>query len=256
MELEAQLIAAGYKPEDAKKLAEGFVQGLKELGITDAPPDDDIAQAAPAIQKVVESKYDIDKILVKMGCKAVLAESYGPFIEQAMVEFDIHTPKTSAMFIAQILHESARLTAVAEDLFYTEQGLLKTFDRYFDRNNARAYARKPEKIANRVYANRNGNGPESSGDGWRYRGRGLIQITGKANYRDCGEQLKEDLLKHPEILETPNGAARSAAWYWWSRKLNRSAEAGDIKTNTRAINGGLNGYDDRVMLYNKATKLF
>ena len=259
MDLQAQLVAAGYSVDDAKKLADGFIQGLKELGITDSNDvvdNNDIVHAVPAVATIVSSDYQLDKILVKLGAKAVLAESYGPFIEQAMVEFEIHTPKQSAMFVAQILHESARLTAVKENLNYSEQGLVTTFGNYFDRNIAKKYARQPEKIANRVYANRMGNGPESSGDGWRYRGRGLIQVTGKANYQDCGEHLGIDLVKKPEYLETPIGASRSAAWFWWSRNLNRSAESGDIKTNTRIINGGLNGYDDRVALYSRAIKLF
>lgn len=259
MDLEAQFVAAGYSVVDAKKLAAGFIQGLKELGITDdtnVADTNDIVQAAPAVAKIIKSDYQLDKILIKLGCKAVLAESYGPFIEQAMLESEIHSAKQSAMFVAQILHESARLTAVKENLNYSEQGLVTTFGKYFDRNTARKYARQPIKIANRVYANRNGNGDEGSGDGWRYRGRGLIQVTGKANYRDCGEHLGIDLIKTPEYLESPIGASRSAAWFWWSRKLNRSADAGDIKTNTRIINGGYNGLDDRIALYNRAIKLF
>jgi putative chitinase len=186
----------------------------------------------------------------------VLAQAYGPALEKAMAEFKITGKNPSAMFIAQVLHESSRLTAVRENLNYSELGLITTFKKYFDRNIAKRYARQPEKIANRVYANRMGNGNENSGDGWKYRGRGLIQLTGKDNYTDCGRALGKDLIKDPGYLETTEGAARSAAWFWHSRGLNKSANAGDIKSNTRIINGGLKGYDDRVNLYNKAVALF
>lgn len=255
MDLEANLVAAGFSIADAKKFADGFLKGLKELGYPDVS-NQPVTEVVPAVTKIVESSCQIDKILIKLGCQAALSEKYGPLLEQAMLEFNIHTPRQSAMFIAQVLHESGKLTAVRENLNYSEQGLVTIFGKYFDRNTAKSYARNPEKIANKVYANRMGNGPESSGDGWRYRGRGLIQLTGKTNYIECGKELQKDLVKDPSYLETPEGAARSAAWFWYSRKLNNSAEAGDIKTNTRLINGGLNGFDDRVNLYNKAIALF
>lgn len=255
MELESQLIAAGYSVEDAKKLASGFAQGLKELGLSDANGEDAV-QAIPAVAKITSSPHRLDKILIKLGCRASLAQTYGPHIESAMVEHGILSNRASAMFLAQILHESGKLTAVKENLNYSEQGLVKTFKKYFDRNNARLYARNPEKIASRVYASRMGNGPEESGDGWKFRGRGLIQVTGKNNYLACGKSLGKDLVKDPSYLETPEGAARSAAWFWEANNLNRSAEAGDIKSNTRIINGGLKGFDDRVSLYNKAITLF
>jgi putative chitinase len=101
-------------------------------------------------------------------------------------------------------------------------------------------------IANRVYGGRMGNGPEETGDGWSYRGRGLIQLTGKDNYIACGRDLQYDLLADPGYLEIPEGAARSAAWFWWSRKLNQLARKGDIKECTRRINGGYIGLDDRT----------
>lgn len=255
MDLEAQLIAAGYSAEEAKKLSSGFVQGLKELGLSDVSGED-AAQAVPAVAKITNSPYQLDKILIKLGCRAVLSQAYGSEMEKAMLEFKISGKKPSAMFVAQVLHESSRLTAVKENLNYSEKGLLTVFGKYFDRNTVKGYPRQPEKIANRVYANRLGNGPEESGDGWRFRGRGLIQITGKSNYVECGKALGRDLLNEPGYLETTEGAARSAAWFWNYRGLSKSANAGDIKSNTRLINGGLNGYDDRVALYNKALPLF
>lgn len=257
MNLEAQFIAAGYSIDDIKKFLAGFTQGLKEMGITDAPDSKSpLIQEAPKVIEVAQSPSKLDKILIKLGCSPILASTYGPILETAMKEFNIQTPKTCAMFIAQVLHESGKLTATKENLNYSEQALVTVFGKYFDRNMAKYYARNPEKIANRVYANRMGNGDEKSGDGWRYRGRGLIQLTGKSNYINCGKALGKDLVTDPTYLETPEGAARSAGWYWSSRGLNRSAEAGDITTNTRLINGGLNGYDDRVKLYKAALPLF
>jgi putative chitinase len=142
-------------------------------------------------------------------------------------------------------------SASIENLNYSELGLSKVFKNYFDRNTAKKYARQPERIANRVYANRMGNGNEMSGDGWRYRGRGLIQLTGKENYLKCGKGLGVDLLKNPDYLLTPIGATRSAGWFWNSKNLNRTADAKDIVANTKIINGGLKGLAHRQELYNK-----
>jgi putative chitinase len=172
-----------------------------------------------------------------------------------MIEFEINTPKRQAMFLAQLLHESALLTATIENLNYSELGLVKVFKNYFDRNSAKRYARQPEKIANRVYANRMGNGNEMSGDGWRFRGRGLIQLTGKDNYIACGKGLGVDLLKNPDYLLTTEGSTRSAGWFWKSRNLNRTADAGDILANTKIINGGTNGLEHRTSLYRKLLTL-
>jgi len=118
------------------------------------------------------------------------------------------------------------------------------------------YARNPEKIGNRVYANRMGNGDEASGDGFRFRGRGLIQITGKDNYTACGKALGKDLIQNPGYLETPDGAAMSAAWFWNSRKLNVPADLGDIVKMTKLINGGTIGLADRQDLYENCKVVF
>ena len=141
-------------------------------------------------------------------------EKYLPYINIYMPLYGIDTDNTVAMFIAQIGHESINLSAVVENLNYSASGLLKTFSKYFTPETAAKYANKPEMIANRVYANRMGNGDEASGDGWRYRGRGLIQLTGKNNYSIM--QLKDGIpcLDAPSILETPEYAVRSACWYW------------------------------------------
>ena len=131
------------------------------------------------------------------------------------------------------------------------------FHRYFsDPATALDFGRQPQRIANRVYASRLGNGDEASGDGWRFRGRGLIQITGRENYRTCGGALGLDLEASPELLEQPPAASRSAAWFWHSRDLNRLADDGNLEAITKRINGGLTGYADRKTHYAHALKAF
>jgi putative chitinase len=130
---------------------------------------------------------------------------------------------------------------------------MKVFPKYFhDRSLADAYAKKPEKIANRIYANRMGNGDESSGDGFRYRGRGLIQLTGKSNYSWFAASIEVSVEEAAQYLETFEGAAQSACWFWENNNLNKWADAGDIKQMTKIINGGFIGLDDRIKHYNHA----
>jgi putative chitinase len=160
-----------------------------------------------------------------------------------------------AAFIAQVGHESAQLTAVAENLNYSAQALMKTWPSRFSAETAAACARQPEKIANIAYASRMGNGAPGSGDGWKYRGRGLIQVTGKANYQKCGAALGVDLITNPELLEQPANAAMSAGWFWSANGLNALADSGDLEGITRKINGGLNGYADRSAIYARALKV-
>lgn len=190
-------------------------------------------------------------------------EKYAVPLERAMTRFSITTPNRIRAFLAQVGHESGQLRLVEENLNYSIAGLLSTFGRYFTMSaDANSYARNPEKIANRVYANRLGNGGEQSGDGWRFRGRGLIQLTGRSNYRSAGLGLGVDLETAPDKLLTPEYAALSAAWFWHSRALNAVADGlggtDDIQVFrriTRTINGGTNGQADREMLYGKAKKM-
>jgi len=168
-------------------------------------------------------------------------EQFYPHLINAMTEFSIFPSRCEAAFLAQCAHESAFFSAVRENLNYSVNGLLRTFPRYFTASQAEDYARQPQRIANRVYANRMGNGPESSGDGWAYRGRGLIQLTGKNNYTAAGRGLNKDLINDPSYLETPEGAARSAAWFWNENRLNIPASRGDINEVSRLINAGPNG---------------
>ena len=161
----------------------------------------------------------------------------------------INTQKRLAMFFAQLDHESG-LKPISENLNYSEEGLLKTFPKYFTKETAKNYARKPEKIANRVYANRMGNGSESSGDGWKYRGRGFIQLTGKENYINAG------YVNKPDLLLNEADAMIVAVWFWTKNKLNSYADKGDVKGATRVINGGTNGLKDREEKYIDYLKKF
>ena len=170
-------------------------------------------------------------------------------LNNAMQEFRITTPLRQVAFIAQTAHESIGYSAFVENLNYSAQALLATWPSHFTAAEAASYARKPERIANRAYADRGGNGNEASGDGWKYRGRGIIQITFRDNYRACGTGLGADLVSHPELLEQPSYAFRSGAWFWNSRNLNPLADLGDFVRITRVINGGLNGLADRQRYY-------
>jgi putative chitinase len=173
-------------------------------------------------------------------------------LADACAEWGIDTPLRLAAFLAQIAHESGQFRALVENLNYSAEALLRVFPRHFNAAQAAAYARQPERIAARAYANRMGNGDETSGDGWHYRGRGLIQVTGRSNYAACGAALGLDLIVQPELLEQPGPASRSAAWFWHRNGLNRPADARDIETITRRINGGLTGLEDRKAHYARA----
>ncbi len=174
-------------------------------------------------------------------------------LSQLLPDYEINTPQRIAAFIAQCAHESGNFVFLTENLNYKAESLMKIFGKYFkDMPTAKAYEKKPEKIANRIYANRMGNGDEASGDGWRYRGRGLIQLTGKTNYTWFAASLEISAEEAAEYTQTFEGAAQSACWFWETNKLNKEADAGDIKTMTRKINGGFIGLDDRIKHYNHA----
>ena len=166
-----------------------------------------------------------EQLLKKMLPAAADAniKKYFPYFKKYLPKFGINTPKQTAAFFATIGHESANLSVATENLNYSAQGLLKTFPKYFNAKTAEQYARQPEKIANRVYANRMGNGDEASGDGWKYRGRSILQITGKDNHRQLTAAFKDsglDFVKNPELLETPEWAVQATLWWWKNRNLN------------------------------------
>ena len=189
------------------------------------------------------------------GIPLARASQWAAPLNQAMARFGIDTPERRAGFLSQVAHESALLTQLAENLNYSADALLHIFPRHFDQAAAHAYQRNPQRIANRVYAGRMGNGDEASGDGYRFRGRGLIQITGRDNYRSCGAALNEPLLETPELLSTPADAALSAAWFWSSHGLNDLADRKDVAAMTKRINGGIIGLEDRERLFAQATDI-
>ena len=168
--------------------------------------------------------------------------------------YGINTPLRIAHFMAQIEHESG-LKPVSENLNYSVIGLLGTFEKYFESTGiANNYAGKPELIANRVYANRMGNGNEASGEGWKYRGRGFIQITGKENYFHLQVDTDLPLLKNPDLLLEEANAMLSACWFWKKKGLNALADKDLIKAITKRINGGYNGIEHRKELLTKWKK--
>lgn len=186
----------------------------------------------------------------------------GQFVDPlnaALDRFRINVVARQAAFIANLAHESASFTRLEENLNYSWQALRRTWPSRFTTDEmAQTYHRDPEKIASFVYANRYGNRDASSGDGWRYRGRGLIQITFHDNYADCSTGLfsyPSKLLTEPELLLDPVYACTSAAWFWQSRGLNELADAGDLRAITKRINGGYNGYAERLAFYQKAQEV-
>lgn len=180
------------------------------------------------------------------GVEKDTATSWVSWLQGTCKAYQINTPMRIAMFLAQIAHESAGLTRLVENLNYSAEGLMRTWPTRFPTLDvAQQYAREPEKIANRVYANRMGNGDEASGDGWKYRGRGLIQITGKSNYKEFADAIGEDYVADPDLLRQPVNAALSAGWFWAERSINRVADTGSVEAVTKIINGGTHGLADR-----------
>jgi putative chitinase len=184
-------------------------------------------------------------------------EWYSNLVE-ILPQYDIDTSARVAAFMAQCGHESGGFTTLQENLNYSAKGLVGTFKKYFPTEaQAKQYERRPEMIANRVYANRMGNGDEASGEGWYFRGRGIVQITGKNNYTKCSQALFEDntLVDDPDLLLEAEYAIHSACWFWSAARLNELADIGDIKTMTKRINGGYLGLEERINHYNHAIEI-
>ena len=180
-------------------------------------------------------------------------------LNEVLPTYKIDTPERIASFLAQCGHESAGFTVLQENLNYSADGLNKIFKKYFPTlDSAQPYARKPEMIANRVYGNRMGNGDEASGEGYKFRGRGPIQLTGKDNYTACSDFLFQDdtLVQNPDMLLDPEYALHSACWFWWKNDLNNYADSADLVTMTKRINGGTIGLEDRIKHYNHAMEIF
>jgi putative chitinase len=174
-------------------------------------------------------------------------------LKETFEKYNIDTTKRQAAFIGQCMHESGGFKLLQENLNYSAKALMATWPSRFPTEEiANEYARQPEKIANKVYGGRMGNDVESSGEGWKYRGRGIKQLTGKENYERCGSGLGVDLVDNPDLLLDPKYAALSAGWFWNKHNLNDLADKGDIETMTKRINGGLLGLDARKAAIAKA----
>lgn len=168
-------------------------------------------------------------------------------------DYEINNNLRCAAFLAQCIHESGGFVFLTENLNYRAESLIKVWPRHFPNLTiAKQYERNPEKIANKAYANRMGNGDESSGDGWRYCGRGLIQLTGKSNYQAFADSIETPLEVIPGYLQTFEGAVQSACWFWETNNLNALADKKDILGLTKKINGGTIGLDDRIKHYEHA----
>lgn len=197
-------------------------------------------------------------ILTREQLKELLPKN--PYVDEwyealaiLLPDYDINTPKRIAAFIAQCAHESANFRVLKENLNYKAESLMRVWPRYFPNIEiAKKYAHKQEDIANRAYANRMGNGNEASGDGWRFCGRGLIQLTGRNNYEAFAESIETPVEEIPEYLMTFEGACQSACWFWETNNLNVWADKGDMVMLTKKINGGDLGLQDRIKHYNHA----
>ncbi|MBU2285957.1 MAG: glycoside hydrolase family 19 protein [Gammaproteobacteria bacterium] len=200
-------------------------------------------------------------------CRPELASVWFEPLAEAMDAYSINTPARVAAFLAQVLHESANLTCLTENLKYSPERLVQVWPRHFylppqespRRHDATQYAYRPEPLANLIYASRMGNGPALSGDGWRFRGRGLMQLTGRTNYERAASGLGVDLVNDPDLLLTPKYAALSAAWYWSSIDGNALADEeteAAFERLTIAINGELIGFKERLEIWRRAKKLF
>lgn len=182
-------------------------------------------------------------------------EVWAPILDQKLFDIGVVEPQLVAAFVAQTGHESLNYNILEENLNYSEDGLRRIFGKYFRTTSPAGYARNPRKIASRVYANRMGNGSESTGDGWRFRGRGVLQVTGRTNYEKCSSYIFNDrqiLLDNPDLLLEKEHAMMSAIWYWDINDLKSVANFTEL---TRRINGGTHGLDDREARFIRAVNV-
>jgi predicted chitinase len=197
------------------------------------------------------------EMLMEMGVAQADAQQYMDDLEQVLPKYGIADSKIRlAHFFSQVLHESGFLRYDMENLNYSAKALRAVFGKYFKTSNvADAYARQPEKIANKVYSNRMGNGDEASGDGWKYRGRGLIQLTGKDNYKAFARWVNDPRIVDDPDLVASEYAVQSAVFYWDRNNLNKIADKDDVVQMTKRITGGSNGLAHRTELLTKAKGL-
>ncbi len=229
-------------------------KALKASSATPPETQAEIPQNAQVEQLV--TKDTLAKIMPKANATDI--DRYLKAIRTGLERYQINTPLRVAHFIAQIAHESGSFRYSSENLNYSATALRSVFGKYFKtEDEANQYARKPEKIANRVYGGRMGNGDETTGEGWKFRGRGLIQLTGKENYQKCAKAIGKEIDKDPDKLASdPEAAVLAAGWFWDSRKLNNYADNDDVMTITRRINGGTHGLDDRKAYLARAKQAF
>jgi putative chitinase len=204
--------------------------------------------------------FEFDFTAEKLG-KIIPNAAYGVDtwfneLNEMLPVFEITTVGRVAAFVAQTAHESGGYRALVENLNYAGDKLAGIWPKHFKDVDVSKYHRNPQAIANRAYRSRMGNGDEASGDGWKYRGRGLIQLTGKDNYTRFGQYAEISAEDAAEYLETPRGAVHSACWFWYANDLNTYADAGDFLGMTKRINGGTIGLEDRVKHYNEAVHIF
>lgn len=191
------------------------------------------------------------QLIDMFGVSSIIGNTWAKPLTDAMSQFGIETKVQQAQFLAQCCHESQHFKRVTENLNYSAEGLMRTWpSRFPNKAIADKYAYSPILIGNKVYASRMGNGAEDTGDGYRYRGRGIIMVTGKDNYLQCGLALKIDLIRNPDLLATTTYAALSGAWFWSKNNLNTLAD--NTEAVTRKINGGVIGLAERKALFEKA----
>jgi putative chitinase len=223
---------------------------LSKLGVTTTSPAPQIVKEDVVIPK--GGPIDLTKL------KGHIPETVIAQIPTVMEKFQINTPLRLAHFLAQCGHESGGFRAVQENLNYSADGLKRIFPKYFPGNLAESYARNPEKIASKVYGGRMGNGDESTKEGFKFRGRGYIQLTGKANYTAFAKSIGEDTVTNPDLVATKYPLA-SAAWFFSKNGLNSIADRGADSTTvtavTKRVNGGTIGLADRIKHFNEYYKL-
>ena len=184
-----------------------------------------------------------------------IGEQWLDALNETFARFDISTPIRQASFIGQCGHECGNFKVLEENLNYKAETLMKLWPKRFDAAKAQACARNPRLIANIVYSSRMGNRDEASGDGYRFRGRGCIQLTGHANYFHAGKACGEDFVMNPDLVATPRYAAMTAGWFWNTHKLNQYADSRDFLMMTKKINGGTIGLQDRINHINHALEV-
>jgi len=252
------IIRKGDRGEEVKKIQSSL--GLTADGIFGSGTEEAVKQFQKQNNLDVDGLVGpstLDMLLEEPEAENINLSSLSGHVPDSVIEelpktmetFKINTKLRLAHFLSQVAHESGNFKFIEENLNYSDKALLAVFGKYFDEELAEEYHRQPEKIANRVYANRMENGNEDSGEGWKFRGRGYIQLTGKHNYSLFNEYVDEDVIETPDTV-SEQYPLLSAGWFWFENGLNRVADTGSddevVKKITRRVNGGYNGLEDRL----------